>query len=186
MFQLIKIAAAVGIITTLSGCSEMRTRGQNQTPQPTEIDAQQMHANHLSEIAVTADTTTGGNDAVSAALEWSEKYAKISETLRRVQNEKHLEENKVRKLKAEVSKLQTQLKRTTKELDESNVMLVEVHKELNRWKKDVLGFRGEIRHAQKTQLHALGKIMRLLGGELQQPTTRPAADLATNTEGHKK
>ena len=41
--------------------------------------------------------------------------------------------------------------------------------ELNNWKNDVLGFRGEMQDAQKAQLEALLKILKLMGGEVNQP-----------------
>jgi hypothetical protein len=38
--------------------------------------------------------------------------------------------------------------------------------ELNNWKADVIGFRQEMRSAEKAQLEALLKILQILGGEV--------------------
>lgn len=54
-------------------------------------------------------------------------------------------------------------------------MLIELRGELTKWKSNVLGFRQEIQTAQQAQLEALQKVLRLLGGEVPEPTTRPAA-----------
>jgi hypothetical protein len=61
------------------------------------------------------------------------------------------------------------MKQTKKELNEANNFLQEMQLELNQWKGDVLGFRDEMRRAQKSQLDALSRILRILGAETAQP-----------------
>jgi hypothetical protein len=59
--------------------------------------------------------------------------------------------------------------------------------ELNNWKTDVIGFREEIRAADRAQLEALLKILKVLGGEpgaesvpgeQQGPSAGPAGAIA--------
>ena len=52
-----------------------------------------------------------------------------------------------------------------KELAEANNLLVEMDKNLDNWRKDVLGFREEMRQADAAQIEALQKILSLLGAE---------------------
>ena len=44
-------------------------------------------------------------------------------------------------------------------------MLIEMKGELVSWKANVLGFRQEMQQAQAAQLLALGRVLKLLGGE---------------------
>ena len=115
------------------------------------------------------ETSQNKANVVQSAVELTEKYAAQSEKLSglKQQNSRLTEENQ--QLKARVSLLEPQLRQTQKELDSANSLLVEMRVELNNWKNDVLGFRDEIRMAQKAQLEALQKILQLLGGEYQQP-----------------
>ncbi len=110
--------------------------------------------------------------AVESAIELSDKYVRTTEELA-MQKRKYQDlaiENE--KLKEQLKIAQAQLKQSQKELNEANELLIEMRVELNNWKKDVLGFRDEIRQAQTAQLQALYKILRTLGGEtdeLQDP-----------------
>ena len=78
--------------------------------------------------------------------------------------------------------LEPKLQQTQKELAEANDLLIEMRIELNNWKTDILGFRAEMRDAEKTQLEALLKILNVLGGEVkpesagQMRTVSSAAD----------
>ena len=96
---------------------------------------------------------------------WAQRYEEMSlsnNQLREKNNELFLENAK---LKENVAKLQTSLDMTRKELAEANEFLQQMHVELNKWKTDVLGYRDEMRQAQKAQLEALAKILKLLGAE---------------------
>ena len=79
------------------------------------------------------------------------------------------EEN--RTLSNQLTEAQTQLEQAKKELAEANTLLVDMQKELTNWKSDVLGFRDEMRKAQKAQIDALTHIITLLGGETPSPAT---------------
>jgi septal ring factor EnvC (AmiA/AmiB activator) len=78
-----------------------------------------------------------------------------------------------------LSKAKQDNEQLNRELTDANNMLVELRKELDRWRANVLGFRQEMREAQQTQLEALAKIMKMLGGEMAlPPSSGPAAGAA--------
>jgi len=104
-----------------------------------------------------------GSTVLESAMELSEKYSTLlEETAKlRMENQKFLEENK--SLKEQLASYRSQLGQTQKELAEAIDLLTEMRVELNNWKTDILGFRGEMREAQKAQLEALLKILNILG-----------------------
>lgn len=107
-------------------------------------------------------------DAVQSAVLWAQRYEEMSlknNELREQNNKLFLENNQ---LKRDAERLQMSLDSTRKELQEANEFLQQMHMELNQWKSDVLGYRDEMRQAQKAQLEALAKILRLLGAEPSQ------------------
>ena len=126
----------------------------------------------------------GGSDVASAvetALALSDKQVKLTDELLQAQQAKRDLEEVNRKLAGQSAKLQTDLDAAQKELAEANQMLVEMKKELEAWKGNVLGFRDEIRKAQKAELDSLRKILVVLGAEVpapaaasQQPSTQPS------------
>src|SRR4030042_255070 len=61
-----------------------------------------------------------------------------------------------------------------KERGEANDLLTEMRVELNNWQANVIGFRDEMRDADKAQLEALLKILQVLGGETK---TQSVSDL---------
>ena len=69
-------------------------------------------------------------------------------------------------LKEQLFNIQKQLQQTQNELNEANEIMISMRAELNNWKKDVLGFRDEMRNAEKAQIEALLKIMKVLGGDV--------------------
>jgi peptidoglycan hydrolase CwlO-like protein len=130
------------------------------TPEPdTEADAKRFQ-----------DSTLDGRTAVESALEISEKYARLSDqtVALRAENQQLHAENE--RLNAHVASLEDKLAQTQKELNEANDLLIDMIDELNNWKNNVLGFRGEMRNAAKAQLEALLKVLELLGGEAEAGT----------------
>ncbi|HUW17789.1 MAG TPA: hypothetical protein VMW16_00635 [Sedimentisphaerales bacterium] len=119
------------------------------------------------------ESASEGPTAVESAIELSKKYAQLSEeaTGLRLKNQDLVAEN--RRLKDEAGVLETRLQQTQKELTEANELLREMLIELNNWKTDVIGFREEMRSAEKAQLEALLKILKVLGGEVK---TEPAQE----------
>ena len=112
------------------------------------------------------ESSSQGSTTVESALELSEKYAILSaETNMLRQNNQSLTlENQ--KLKEQLVTIQKQLQQTQNELNEANEIMISMRAELNNWKKDVLGFRDEMRNAEKAQIEALLKIMKVLGGDV--------------------
>ena len=108
-----------------------------------------------------------GPTAVESAIELSEKYAKLSEeaVVLQQKNRDLIAEN--HRLKTRFTSCQAELNQTQKELTEANDLLIEMRIELNNWKTDILGFRDEMRDAEKTQLETLLKILKTLGGEVK-------------------
>jgi chromosome segregation ATPase len=116
------------------------------------------------------DTSHEGRTAVESAIELSEKYAKLSDqsaTLRQ-DNQRLTTENET--LRQQLTSLDTKLKQTQKELGEANDLLIEMLTELNNWKSNILGFRGEMRQAAQAQLEALLKVLEILGGQAEAGT----------------
>ncbi len=112
-----------------------------------------------------ADPGTQSTGAVESAMMWSQKYERLMEKnqqLSEKNREMFLENNDIQ---FQFKKLQDELAMTKKELEGANAFMQEMHAELNKWKADVLGFRGEMRSAQAAQSQALGKILNIRGAE---------------------
>ena len=154
----------------LTGCMEMA-----QSPDATTNSAQ----NDLSSNAAVArrfqDPAADGPTPVESAIELSKKYAALSEQASqlKVENQELTKENN--QLKQQVAALGAEADQAQKELAEANDLLIEMRVELNNWKTDVLGFRDEMRQADKVQLEALLKILKVLGGE-------PTAESDSNSQ----
>lgn len=164
--------AALLVLLSLAGCSQWPQVSQSGSPSQAQT-AQRPAGSYLDKGLVKGD---GGEDgAVSTALAMSEKNAKLSEELLRVQQAKHDLEEVNRKLAAQVITLQADSQASQKELAEAHQMLQEMRKDLDQWKSNVLGFRDEIRQAEQAQAEALRKVLVLLGAEVPAAaTTRPA------------
>ncbi len=50
--------------------------------------------------------------------------------------------------------------------------MIEMRIELNNWRTDILGFRDEMRDADTTQLQALLRILKILGGEVKEESAQ--------------
>ncbi|MBN2136667.1 MAG: hypothetical protein JW720_02560 [Sedimentisphaerales bacterium] len=133
------------------------------------------------------DPASQNPTAVESAMQLSAKYAELSEEMAnlRAENQKLFDENQ--DLRDRLTPCQNRLAQTQKELAQANDLLIEMRIELNNWKTNILGFRDEIRQADKAQLQALVKILQVLGGEpktdsakLQQE--KPAATSKQNPE----
>jgi len=150
----------------LSGCSTPQERAQVVVlPDSTEGRQNSSIAKRFQESAPQGPT------AVESAIGLSEKYAKLSEEASVLRHENQDFATKNQQFKERVTNLEAQLQQTQKELSEANNFLIDMRIELNNWKTDVLGFRDELRGAEKAQLEALLKILKVLGGEV---ATEPA------------
>ncbi len=170
-------AVACLLASLLLGCQEAQTKIENpfdSKPQPTVLTRKDVSKSRFEETAAQ------GPSAVESAIELSKKYSALLEDLDKLrqENQRLMAENT--SLKERVGPCETQLTQTQKELTEANDLLIEMRIELNNWKTNVLGFRDEIRQADQAQLEALLKILRVLGGEIEdQPDSAEA--IAPNT-----
>jgi septal ring factor EnvC (AmiA/AmiB activator) len=118
-------------------------------------------------------TSSGQPTAAESAVELSDKYAKLSEeavTLRQL-NKSLTEQNK--KVNDDLESCTSRLNETRNDLERANNLITDTRLELNSWKENVLGFRNEMRDAQKAELEALLKILKMLGAEPAAHTTQP-------------
>jgi septal ring factor EnvC (AmiA/AmiB activator) len=127
----------------------------------------------LLNTAASPNTQAQQPTAVESAIALSDKYAKLSDEASTLRQEKQSLNSENKRLKDELQTCRSRLEQTQKELNDTNDLIVEMRVELNNWKNDVLGFRGEMREAEKAQLEALLKILKLMGGE--PATTNPPA-----------
>lgn len=115
--------------------------------------------------------------SLDSAVELSQKYVLLSEECVKLKEKNKNITDENQEFKEKIASSQTQLDQTKKELSEANDLLVEMRIELNNWKVDILGFRDEMRDAEKAQLEALFKILTILGGQTNTTTietTSPA------------
>ncbi|MCK4913497.1 MAG: hypothetical protein KAI59_06570 [Planctomycetes bacterium] len=158
--KMIAVLIMFSLAAGLGGCSISResksTATNNKSVQKPQSNAT---ANRFQEPVSQSPT------AVESAIELSQKYAKLSEDISAVREKnKELTTNK-KQLEKQLSETKTQLAQAKKELGEANNLLIEMRIELNNWKIDILGFRDEMRDAEKMQLDTLLTILQALGGE---------------------
>ncbi len=127
-------------------------------------------------IRATAVKTDGADEgeALDDVQTLSKKYRQAIEKLVRLQEENQTLSEQNRTLAERVASLQAENTQYRKELSEANALLIEMRGELEKWKNNVLGFREEMRKAQRAQLEALAKVLTILGAEVSVPTTQPA------------
>ncbi|MCK5225768.1 MAG: hypothetical protein KAQ89_03535 [Planctomycetes bacterium] len=152
-----------------SGCSTLRESGGTAiNDEPDKKPQSNAAANRFQ------DSASQKQSPVESAIELSQKYAKLAEETSAVREKnKELTTNK-KQLEKQLSETKTQLAQAKKELDEANNLLIEMRIELNNWKTDILGFRDEMRDAEKTQLDTLLTILQALGGETKTDPCKPA------------
>lgn len=161
-----KIRIGITALLLLTGCRVIEERVIYDTSDPPPAAAPSPAARPNTEIIerrfVDPDTR---NDAVQSAVTWAKKYENVVEqnTELREKNNALFVENT--ELNRQLETAKADLERTRNELNEANEFLQEMHAELNKWKADVLGFRDEMRQAQKAQLEALSRILLILGAE---------------------
>jgi hypothetical protein len=159
------------------GCSMWTpVRGSGPAVGPSAADpAAGREGAYLQKSTVAKDSETPLPTAIESTLVLQDKYARALEDLRREQDRgRELTEQK-QQLVDENTRLKTDLGKTQQELGEANGLLVQMRQEIEKWKGDVLGFRDELRQANRTQLDALAKVMTLLGGETAPKTEMPPA-----------
>jgi chromosome segregation ATPase len=161
--------AAAALFLQFVGC-----RSEN----PTRTD---LHLNNAPS-SNAASSEPGSPTAVESAIALSDKYAKLSEEAAALRQNKQKLDTENQQLKDDLQNCRTQSEQAQKELAQANDLLLQTRLELNNWKNDVLGFRGEMRDSQKAQLDALLKILKLMGGEVNQTGNTQTQD--SNGTGH--
>jgi len=106
---------------------------------------------------------TSSSTLIESAVELSDKYAKLSTKAAELQQLNQDLQHENGQLKLRVESLETQTKQLEAQLDDSNRVVMDLNGELQMWKKDILGFRSEMRAAATAQLNALMKIMTAIG-----------------------
>lgn len=161
--QLTAIIVSAALLMVFAGCNESARRpvGPTTTPPPIAESESPEMANRFQQASPQ------GRTAVDSAIELSRQHAKLAQEMIQAIEEKQTLETQNAQLTTQLTDLETKLAQSQKELNEANALLVEMSAELNTWKEDVLGFRTEMRDAERAQLEALVKILTLLGGEVR-------------------
>ena len=149
-------ALLLAVTLTAGGCTSSPSRPETARTEPVGAPAQRFQ-----------DTPREGRTAVESAIELSEKYAKLSDQAATLRQENQRLGTDNENLRQQIATLDAKLKQTQKELGEANDLLIEMLTELNTWKTNILGFRGEMRDAAKAQLEALLKVLEILGGKVE-------------------
>ena len=149
-------ALVLGALWIVGGCTSPPSR-----PGPAKTESGEATAQRFQ------DTPREGRTAVESAIELSEKYAKLSDHAATLRQENQRLGTDNENLRQQVATLEAKLKQTQKELGEANDLLIEMLTELNNWKSNILGFRGEMRQAAQAQLEALLKVLEILGGKAE-------------------
>lgn len=156
-YQLLIQSILSGIISFFAGCAQPGQPIESALKPPqTEMKADVIAAKRFQEPQIDGPTV------IESAVELSKKYAALSDEMTKLQLEKQTLAAENSRLKERVAALEPQLAQAQKELAEANDLLVEMRLELNNWKADVMGFREEMRQADKAQLEALIKILEIL------------------------
>lgn len=127
------------------------------------------------------NTDAGNQTAIDSVMELSARLTKLTEEIiaLKTENQRILDENQT--LNERLAPYEAELKQSHKELAEANDLLIEMRIELNNWQTDILGFRNEMRQADKAQLEALLKILKVLGGETNADSATKLDNDATAT-----
>ena len=119
-------------------------------------------ADYLSKTVVR-DNEGGG--AVENLILLNQKLTYTQEKVTTLQTDNGKLALQTAKQAEDIQRLRTDLALAQKELTDANDLLKEMRQSLDKWKADVLGFRDEMRSAQKAQLDAMAKVLTLLTGE---------------------
>ncbi|MCD4831045.1 MAG: hypothetical protein K8R02_04455 [Anaerohalosphaeraceae bacterium] len=154
------LLALTGLIFINTGCSRLKNDNDPLLNLNSNKKAQSTYKAKRFEDAAPNNQT-----AVDSAIELTRRLEKFTQELTETQrrSQKLAEEN--RKFKERLSVVEPELKQAKKELAQANDLLIEMRVELNNWKANILGYREEMREANKAQMQALLKILKVLGGE---------------------
>jgi hypothetical protein len=154
---LILLAAAAA----LAGCDQVTIRTQEEPP----ILGDSYTGDSTGYMPATSLEGPAGEGGTEGMMAIQEKYSKAMEQLLEAQQERLALEKKNIELSKQLAKLQKTLLETEEELTEANEKLFEMRSELTRWKKNVLGFQGEMQAALVAIMKSQERILKLLGAE---------------------
>lgn len=149
------------LIIAGSGCTPQMQRSRTAASNAAQAESNALVAQRFQ------DSPTETRTAVESAIELSEKYARLSDETGALREKNQQLEADNQHLLQQIETLEAKLRQTQKELGEANDLLIEMLTELNNWKSNILGFRGEMREAAKAQLEAMLKVLEILGGEVE-------------------
>lgn len=170
----------------MAGCGSKQRPALSDSQNPIEI-ALSLN-NELAELPPSKEAISNRfyepateRTTVDSVIQLSEKLAQLSEKLsqEKQRNTALLSLNK--ELKQKILATEPDLVQAKKELKDANNLLIEMRLELNNWKVDIIGFRNEMRLADTEQLHALLKILKVLGGEVNNEFEEPGNNNATSS-----
>ena len=169
MRNLIAILTAV---TLLAGC-DLQPARLEATPKPPPTPPGRTDVIDTQGVAAPHDEKPT-DSAVDTALQWAQRYAEVSQKLAESQAENKQLLNEKQAQAEKVTKLQDDLAKTQGQLKDANTMLMDMKRELEKWKDNVLTYRSEMRDAQAAQMNVLVRIVKLLGGDTGDIASRPA------------
>ncbi|MCE5326292.1 MAG: hypothetical protein LLG01_07730 [Planctomycetaceae bacterium] len=126
--------------------------------------------------AARAESGAGGESAVDTALAWAKKYAEAQMRVATLEQENRTLSDRNRVVTTQLDTAKGQLTTAQRELAEANAMMKDLEARLAKWQESVLGYRQEMREAQKAQMDAMVKVIRLLGGEAPATQSAPRSE----------
>lgn len=175
----IKTLLALSLLSLLStGCVTLEEQF-NPTPAAATISPEEANAAVQKRFQ---DSASKSPSAVDSAIELAKKHAKLSEEMSALRQDYSQLTAENEQMKSHIAVLEPDLKQTNKELDQANDLLINMRIELNGWKSNILGFRNEMRNADKAQLQALIKILEAMGGESTMETADEQDDNSDASE----
>jgi TolA-binding protein len=127
---------------------------------------------------------TRNSTLIESAVDLSDRYAKLTVKMAELQQQHQDLQRENGQLKSKTQSLEMQVKQREAELDESNRLVMDLNAELQIWKKDILGFRSEMRAASTAELNALMKIMTAIGVEESAEDPAPEENAADRAESN--
>ncbi|MHC4636365.1 MAG: hypothetical protein ACYTBP_02090 [Planctomycetota bacterium] len=180
----VTVFLSVGVLA-LSSCR--LPRGPVEVVLPNRSDevmqAQKANQNHQDHQSQRFQQTVDENlSASKETARLAKENANLVEEIKFLREKNQTVSNENKNLKDQLAVKEQKLKQAEKELKDATDLLVDMQLEMNNWKMDVLGFRDEIRQAEKAQLNALLKILTVLGGEVKdEQSSDEVADAAVQS-----
>lgn len=158
--------AMVALAAVTVGCDQVTIKSG---PDP-DMQVQETYSGQPIDYLPSTSLDGGEQDAesgsaVASAMELQEKYAKAMEKMLQMQREVLAMEKSNQQLQKQISDAEKARQQDQQELKEANEKLFEMRKELETWKKNVLGFQGEMRQALVAIMKSQERVLKLLGAE---------------------